>query len=211
MDEELNRFFQLFLETLSWVDQSYYATTYENMEAIHVALQGRGQIVNGNFERYGERIFCYEFYHRLSIKMYLERKTNGNFLQGAKLQGEVRKMQVAELIDALGLEQLDGEYTPDFLVHTPGNADYHACVIEVKCEPNLSSGKMLTDIKKINQFVTRYNYQLGIFLAVNITPDELQNRYNEISEEVAVLEGRDRIRIVCKASQNSGHHVWQLN
>ncbi|MRX41326.1 hypothetical protein GJU43_18720 [Flavobacterium sp. LC2016-23] len=209
--DELNIFENLIIIALSNVNQSYYQTTYNNIQNFRRALEYRnGRFFNNDFERFGERVFCYEFYHQLRILIDNERINNPLFLDGALLQAEVEKMQIIELVERFGLRILRGRMSPDFLMHTPGNANFHPYVIEVKCEHELSSRKLLFDLEKIDQFITRYNYQRGIFLAINVNNELIQTRIDEIQERINELEGRNRIKIISKTTQLAEHRVWQL-
>ena len=63
--DELNQFEQIILTALMNVEQSYYQTTYQNIQNFKNALKHRvGRVIKNDFERYGERVFCYELYHR---------------------------------------------------------------------------------------------------------------------------------------------------
>jgi len=209
--DELNQFEQIILTALMNVEQSYYQTTYQNIQNFKNALKHRvGRVIKNDFERYGERVFCYELYHQLRIQIDEEKSGNPNFLNGALLQGEVEKMQIFQLIEDLGLLPMDGEYAPDFLMHTPGNADSHPYVIEVKCEHDVSRQKIKEDLLKINQFVTKYYYQRGIFISINTEPDYITNKLIELDEEIQQLEGRERIKVICKPNQKSDSQIWQL-
>ncbi|MDO8316672.1 MAG: hypothetical protein Q7T12_04035 [Flavobacterium sp.] len=54
--EELNIFENLIIRALSNVDQSYYQTTYNNIQNFRNALAYRnGRFFNNDFERFGER------------------------------------------------------------------------------------------------------------------------------------------------------------
>lgn len=208
--DDLDRFFELFIETLSSVDKSYYSTTYRSIINLKHALRYRGRFVGNDFEYFGERIFCYELYHQLRIKIDRELENNPDFLQGAMLQGEVKKIRASEFVEHLGLEQLSQEFIPDFLIHTPGDTDYHAFVIEVKCSPNLSRRDLLADIKKINEFVTRYQYERGIFLTINSDPISIGEKLSNARKEISALDGKDKIKVICKQSQSSKAKIWQL-
>lgn len=207
---ELDRFFELFLESLSLVDDSYYRTTYKNISNLFDVLRNRGRIVGENLERFGERTFCYELYHHLRIKIDEEVEQNESFLNGAMLQGEVKKVRVIEFVKHFGLERLKAEYIPDFLIHTPGEVEYHPYIIEVKCSPYVSEKEILNDIAKINEFITRYQYERGIFLTTNTSPEYINQSLVALQEQIQKLEGRSRIKIVCKSSQKSEPNITQL-
>lgn len=208
--DDLDRFFELIKEALSSVDESYYSTTYRSIINLKSVLRNRGRFDGDDFETFGERIFCYELYHQLRMKIDGELADNPNFLQGAMLQGEVKKIRVLEFVEHLGLERLSQESIPDFLVHTPGNTDYHAFVIEVKCDPDLSKHDLLKDITKIDEFITRYHYERGVFLTVNSNPKRIDKLLIDSKEEIEILAGKDKIKVICKPSQSSEPGIWQL-
>ncbi|CEI83016.1 hypothetical protein J18TS1_07320 [Oceanobacillus oncorhynchi subsp. incaldanensis] len=121
---------------------------------------------------HNERVFCYELYHQLR-KIMEENRLNEKVI----LQAELRKAQVSDEITQLfGVNSTDGVYYPDFLIHEPGTYENQDLIIEVKANPKLSTTDMLNDIKKIDQFINRYNYKKGIFLAINVNKE----RYNQL-------------------------------
>jgi hypothetical protein len=130
--QTLNDFF---CEALNNVDEKYYRTTYLNIKNIKDALIGRGGWEKENFIRYGERVFCYEFYHQMRIQMDSLAKKGNSLFKDVLLQGEVSKLDLMELVQLFGLEQLGGDYEPDFLLHSPGDAGRHLCVVEVNASP----------------------------------------------------------------------------
>jgi hypothetical protein len=88
------------------------------------------------------------------------------------LQAELRKPQVSSEIEQLfGIQSTDGVYYPDFLIHEPETFDNQDLIIEVKANPGLTFEDMKKDILKIDQFINRYQYKKGIFLAININED----------------------------------------
>jgi hypothetical protein len=66
-----------------------------------------------------------------------------------------------------------GVYYPDFLIHEPHTYDNQDLIIEVKANPRLTVEDMKKDILKIDQFINRYEYKKGIFLAINFNEDKL--------------------------------------
>ncbi len=208
---EIERFKELIFIALSNVDESYYRTTYNNIENFKMAFFHRmGRMRGNNFERYGERVFCYEFYHQLRKLIDNERVANVNFLNEAKLQAEVQKMQIIELEQSLGLNPMSGAFAPDFLMHSPGNANSHPCVIEVKCEHDISSRKVFGDLLKLNEFIIKYNYLCGIFLSVNTSNEYINTLLEELEPKIQGLQGRGRIIVINKQEQNINHNIWQL-
>ncbi|MEO3408489.1 hypothetical protein AAFN85_31535 [Mucilaginibacter sp. CAU 1740] len=170
-DGELDDFLELFTLAVSKVEGEYMRTIYHEMGYVvsmirqaHQRRNMRRGLVDNDIVRTGERIFCYELYHQLRLLMESMRERFPQLF----LQGELRKYQVPEMLQALELDALDANYMPDFLLHIPGNADDHPYVIEVKTDPELDGDQLTTDIKKIMNFMHAYRYQRGIFLAVNI-------------------------------------------
>jgi hypothetical protein len=216
MMDELDRFEQLVIDALARVHQSYYSTVYNNVESFKAALYGRqGKFVDDDFERYGERVFCYEFYHQLRLLIDAERKEderkgNPHLLSGTQLQGEVEKWQILGLLERFGLERLSKEFVPDFLMHSPGNVTSHPFVIEVKCINNLTANAMLYDLEKINEFLSSYNYQRGLFISINSDYGYLKDIIGSITHKIGRLTARDRIKVICKHDQNAKHNIYQL-
>lgn len=207
---ELDRLFKIFLNALNYIDQSYFETTYRNVSELRGALGDRGVFRDDDFVRAGERIFCYELYHQFQTRIAREKKINPEFLGNARIQGEVQKWQVIELVNHLGLQALTREFIPDLLVHVPGDATYQACVIEVKCMPEVSRSQVWSDIRKIIEFVTSFQYESGIFLAVNAS----QQRINEIlrapNNNFEELNGLERISVVCKTAAFEPPVIWKF-
>lgn len=207
---ELDRFFQLFINSLQDVHQSYYETVYENLSALRGAFPRYSRFRDDDFIRFSERVFCYEMYHQLRKKYDEEKVANPQFLGNAKIQGELQKTQIAELLRHFGLRRLSRDFIPDFLVHTPGNAEYHPFIIEVKCMPDVSRDEIWYDIDKINQFITRFRYLRGVFLSVNSQDNYLNEIVESLAARIERLEGRESIRVVCKPSQNTNPTIWGM-
>jgi hypothetical protein len=194
---------------LASVDQVYYRTSFENLNAISQAIRLTGRFGNDvegdddTFYRYGERVFCYELYHALRCIYKESTASEMELIKGAVFQGEVNKIQVLELIQHFGLEELNGEYAPDFLLHTPGTSEHHSCVIEVKCNPALSRGQLLMDLQKINEFITKYRYRFGFFIATNVSQERVLELIEPLTEKLGELQGRKQIQIFIKESQTS--------
>ncbi len=213
----------MFFECLQEINSSYYETVYESLENFRYVLSRRGIFTDdGDFIRYGERIFCYELYHQLRMKLDEEIKEKPDFLQGAVLQGELKKCHIDGLAKHLNLVDLNAEYTPDFIIHTPSSDFYHAYIIEVKClwderNENISITNVWEDLDKINQFISRFNYKRGIFLAINTNPDYLKHILErlsegyEISNEIKKLKDLDeieKVNIICKPRYYNPTLYW---
>jgi hypothetical protein len=208
---DIDRFEELIIDALSNVSQSYYSTVYENIVSFKAALNGKqGQFDDTSFERYGERVFCYEFYHQLRLLIDFERTKNSSFLNGTLLQGEVKKWQISGLLDRFGLDELSKEFVPDFLMHSPGDATSHPYVIEVKCIANLSPDALLYDLEKLNEFITSYHYKRGLFISVNSHYEYLMDIISSLSRNIDRMKSRSNIKVFCKHAQDSEIEIYQL-
>jgi hypothetical protein len=208
---ELERLFNLFLRALNRIDQSYFETVYENVSELRAALGNRGQFRDEDFVRAGERVFCYELYHQFRIGLNRLQERENHFLRECRIQGEVKKWQILEMIDHLGLEALSKEFIPDLLVHSPGDATRQILIVEVKTMPDVTGAQVWKDVKKLNEFVTRFQYQRGVFLSINSEPDRIRQFLNVRANEIANLDGRDRIFVVSKKASDEPTYVQCLN
>ena len=208
---ELDIFELLVVDALGNVHQSYYETVYRNIDSFRAALSSRqGRFAENDFFRYGERVFCYEFYHQLRVLIDNYRTEHTKFLSGAELQGEVEKMQILGLIERFQLASLSREFVPDFLMHSPGNAELHPFVLEVKCISELSSYAIFHDLEKLDEFITRYRYQRGLFISVNSQFPEFNETIGKLRPEIDGLAGRNRIKILQKTNQNTDCNIISL-
>jgi hypothetical protein len=180
--ENLNLFRTLFLQAVNNVGPAYMRTIYGEMDMILQFVEHEAQrqhiekhMIGDNLVKTGERIFCYELYHQLRLLM----DRHPEQFAGVYLQGELRKYQVLPMLDQMGLVALSSNFMPDFLLHTPGNADDHPYVVEVKTDRFLRCEHLAADISKLVEFITRYGYQRGIFLSVNISSADLRRTLTE--------------------------------
>jgi hypothetical protein len=174
------------------------------------AFPRRSRFRDDDFIKFSERVFCYELYHQLRKKFDEEKMANAQFFGNAKIQGELQKNQIAELLRHFGLRRLTRDFIPDILVHTPGNVEYHPFIIEVKCMPDVSEGEIWYDIDKINQFITKFRYLRGVFLSVNTQVEYLNEIIRRLSARIERLDGCESIRVVCKPSQNTNPTIWGI-
>lgn len=216
MEEQLNRFLQLFVAAMQNISEEYLHTTYANLH-----FQTMPQIRNVIFEdgvlyRFGERAYSYEVYHQLRNLIDLERVENPDFLPGCFLQGEIKKLQILELLDYFNLEHLGEGFTPDMLMHTPGNMNLNAYIVEIKISPGLTLKEANRGIRKISRFMEAFQYHRGIFVAINTSQEEVSDLLhsdanpnaiiNAISQEIAA-----RIFIITKRWQNDEIECATLN
>jgi hypothetical protein len=150
--------------------------------------------------RHQERVFCYELYHQ--FRKIMEQKQN-ELTEEWILQGEPRKGPIgSEIEEYCEVQSIDKIYYPDFLVHEP-NTMNNGLIIEVKANPSLTIKDMKKDILKIDQFINKYEYQKGVFLAINITKDRLKELLNDSRLIVPLKEQvicTDEILLIFKES-----------
>lgn len=126
-----------------------------------------------------ERIFCYELYHQLRIKL-------GNDHQ-LTLSGEIDKR------GHLDFKEEDRK-NPDFLFHIPGQHKGNTIIIEVK--GNLDTGGIIKDFETINTFISSYQYQVGVFLLYNHTLAELSKGLGDNFEKLINSKYANQIFII---------------
>lgn len=167
-------------------------------------------------ERYHERVFCYELYHKLRTLM--DSNTNANqqnlfVAENVFLQSEVIKQNIDHTIEMFfEISALSKEFMPDFLLHTPGNFDNQLVVMEVKSNPRLTFSSVCADLLKIQEFIASYRYEQGIFLAVNQLERNQQRLLQRLSAWVPdQLNTRDRILLLFKNEPGDEIIEYNLN
>jgi len=190
-------FLNLFHEALNRVEESYYQTNSGSLFP--------------NTNMYYERVFCYELYHQIRALMDELRAKDPSTLSSMQFQGELRKEPINSSIAAqAGLSPLSKKYVPDFLLHSPGNTDYHGLIIEVKSNPNICFAPIREDLAKIQEFITQYKYQMGIFLIINNSMDRMRKLITKSKSQEwirANLCGRSRILFISK--ENRGSEIFE--
>ncbi|MBX9950301.1 MAG: hypothetical protein K2Y39_14120 [Candidatus Obscuribacterales bacterium] len=106
--------------------------------------------IRGGFEKYRERVYCYELYHQ--IKARWPKSTD------YRLNGENTKQGHPYF------ENIPGWLMPDFVVHVPG-FDINYCVMEVKSSDS-SVQKISEDFDSLETFLSlgSYPYKRGILI-----------------------------------------------
>jgi hypothetical protein len=179
IEQQLNLFIQLLTLAASRIPNQYLETAFYNIHFQQPPQNVGNQIYeNDTLYRFGERVLCYELYHQLQNLIFWQRRQDPNFLPGCFLQGELRKQQINDILMHYEIEPLNSPYTPDLLMHTPSSFDLNACIIELKVSPHLLARELNYDILKIVEFITRYRYYRGVFIAFNITMDEITDYIN---------------------------------
>jgi hypothetical protein len=108
-----------------------------------------------------ERVFCYEFYHRMRCNM--------DETLGITLNGEVSKQSHSSF-------RREHRKTPDFIFHQPGTMDNNLIICEVKGKLFEKSGKradLTKDFETLQTFVSDYQYKAGVFVLYNHSFNEL--------------------------------------
>lgn len=126
-----------------------------------------------------ERVFCYELYHQL-------RKLN--LAQELKLNGEV---------DKRGHTDFDKEdrRNPDFVFHVPGTHLNNTIVMEVKGALSKPK-KVIKDFSTLHLFVSKYDYEAGVFLLYNHTIQDLRKLIHTYGEKIASDSTLKKIYII---------------
>jgi len=173
-------FLSFFQRALDRVNHQYYGIELWNEDMLYAwgidEEHPQREAIQKYLSRYGERHFCYELYHKIRCSMESYYAQNPDTIQ-LYLQAELKKQQIHDVISIFPRIQqgLDKEYIPDFLLHSPGHDSHQEVVVEVKTNPRLSWEEIKEDLDKLQQFIERYNYNLGIFLYVNVEYQRLIN------------------------------------
>ncbi|MEI6702390.1 MAG: hypothetical protein WCL71_02485 [Deltaproteobacteria bacterium] len=146
---------------------------------------------------YGERAFCYELYHQLRVVL------ENIFYSGKPiLHGELKKETLKDVTKRhLQVKQLNKEYVPDFLLHSPGDFENQEVVMEVKTSPKLQVNHIIADILKLDEFISTYHFNMGIFLAVNVSMDNLKAKLRKHADRLQHIATASNIHII--SAENS--------
>jgi hypothetical protein len=172
---DVHSFIKIFRRAINAVDNIYYGNEELNESAFNYHNISEDDLRRKSLEpylaKYGERVFCYELYHQIRLLMDKEvaaDSSDSSTVLPFHLQAELKKKQISEKVqDLYGVEALDKEYFPDFLLHCPDSFEQQELIIEVKTNPKLTFSDIQKDLLKIQEFITKYNYRKGIFLTVN--------------------------------------------
>ena len=216
-------FINLFKEALKRVPADYYG----NQNWVEALLDTWGVLrsdpqrdpLKKYLSRYGEKVFCYELYHqtRMLMDAYLKQKPPSNNSTIIRLQAELQKKQVKDIIDHFpNIQPLNKEYIPDFLLHSgiAGDFQHQKLIIEVKSDPQITFSEIEYDLSKIQEFITKYHYRRGIFLTVNTTYDRIINILRTPANELWIQErlpNRRRILFMSKERQESPLYAFNLD
>lgn len=165
------------------------------VEAKYILLE-----VAGGNPTHRERVYCYELYHQMRCLQ-----------EQCALQN---KFTINGEIDKRGPQEVDEDFNPDFVMHTPKSMKNNGCVVEVKVRNNNGNGLpskrgVHKDLKTITCMLHCYNYQCGALIFVDVTEEEatpiLQAakiaHLNDISDRVVIFfQSKDNpCNISCKS------------
>jgi len=125
--------------------------------------------------QYRERVFCYELYHQMRIILT-------NNCSDLTLNGE---------LDKNGRLNYDNE-KPDFLFHIP-ETKINEAIIEVKNK--LEEKDVIIDIEKLENFINKHEYKIGIFLLYNHSFSDEKQKIKNILEKCEV-KNKEKIFII---------------
>ena len=193
-------FFDMLLESIKAVDGQYLNTLYDSVLMIENSHTNNSQ--KHFLIKSAERTICNELYYQLRSRIDTHREVFPDYLQNTILQAEVQKHQIMEILDQMELVPLSRNFIPDFIMHTPGNAELHAFVIEVKSNINLTSRQIQYDLNKIAEFINRYRYQRGVFLAFNNSLDDLSELMQRCNFTKEALHESPNISVITRESNS---------
>jgi hypothetical protein len=217
--EAIEIFIEFLRLALTRVHNDYYGLHWWNESMLNSAMSSENskdkEILKDFLDRYDERVFCYELYHQIRVQMEEFSKNKPELFRHIKLQCELKKDFIHEIVENyFKVKRLDAEYIPDFLLHTPGNFTNQHLIVEVKSNPQLSFNSIQKDLLKIQEFINRYNYQLGIFLTVNTNPSRMINILKDENHRKWLTENintPERVLFMCKKKNDVELFECQLN
>lgn len=163
MFDKLEGDYQYFLtvlrEAIAAVEDDYYQVDFYGSEE----------------PKYRERVFCYELYHQLRLRL----SYNFNY----KLHGEMDKKTHAKYRSNTLLRGS----APDFIVHQQSEMNQNLSVIEVK-HAQSDLNKILRDIDKLNEFINIGNYHRCILLIYGPLEEEsFEEVYYKLSDKIDLI------------------------
>ncbi len=125
---------------------------------------------------YRERVYCYELYHQLRLRIGAETSSEGRLYLNAEMDksGTVYKNWV-------------GRRKPDFILHRPGEGGHNIGITEVK--PIVSDIKeMEADMKKLKEFLDPKG--MNYFGAVALIFGNADGLIGEVEKRLATYFGK---------------------
>ncbi|MDF7650790.1 hypothetical protein PUG42_19850 [Erwiniaceae bacterium L1_54_3] len=149
-------------------------------------LRWAAQQVGDGYFGHSERVYCYELYHLIRVKMYLYERQNGP-LREIFLHSElVKRIITREEAEFHEVFPLNEQRIPDFIFHNPNNFHNQVATMEVKVV-TLYAANFYDDLRKLTDMVGRYQYQLAIFHCINNSRERLLGLLDEFEDEWANL------------------------
>lgn len=202
-------FFRALMEAIPKVPEVYFKCSNANREEAGRCFHNpQNSPVKKAAFTHGERAFCYELYHQLRISLNTLQKFAPGY-EKLVLHGELQKKVLLPMTEKhTGLRRLNKEYIPDFLLHVPDTSDKQEVVMEVKTTPKLQFNHMFADLKKIDEFISKYHYKMGIFLAININGAVLFKKLRKYQTRLQNIEKLSQIHVI--ASEGPDKEVYRV-
>jgi hypothetical protein len=124
-----------------------------------------------------ERVFCYELYHQIRARMDAH---------PLLINGEIDKRGHVDF-------RPRDRKNPDFVFHANAAHRYNTLVIEVK---GLISEHIFKDFKTIRSFITRYQYEAGLFILYNHSFQELMQKMGDRIRRLKRFPRSDAVYII---------------
>lgn len=202
--EEFLKLIPLALETIG---PHYYGKNYYNdeiLERAHISIEHPHiEQLRKYLMRYGERVYCYEFYHKIRSQMADPHQEHVDF---AILQAELKKYSIQHILEFMpkDVQPLEREYIPDFLLHSPTDFDHQELVIEVKTNASLNFGVLIKDLRKLDEFITRYGYKFGVMLIINMPQHKLEKTLDDNKIQIEEnIHAVPRIHVISKQNYST--------
>lgn len=204
-------FLDLLRDSLGEIGSDYYGRDYfsdETLRDLGIDIADpRLPALRSHLRRFGERVFCYQLYHRLQVRLEEIEFRDG----GPILQGELKKSEIHAILDLIpdDVKPLNKEFVPDFLYHSPVNFDHQEVVIEVKANPEVGFPDLREDLHKLSQFTVRYHYWVGILLIVNNDPSRIRKLFEANLDQLRDVELPEKIRVLVQEGADTD--LWEAN
>jgi hypothetical protein len=164
--------------------------------------------------RYSERTFCNELYHQLRMREPFVGSDGLKLKPEVVLQAEpIKRILPADALIPDHIQRLPRQFSPDLVLHTPGNFKNQEVVIEVKADPSLPPRAIIYDLEKLDLYTRNYGFKVGIFLAVNVSWTHIleQLKGPGIAIRLRAIQNRNLILVIGKESPGVPHTTGWLN
>lgn len=173
---------------------------------LYIFRQALGQLPDISYGRANlcpERPFCYALYNKVEQLIESDTRKRPDLWAHLAFEGELPKSRRigARFPQLRRAELLRKPFTPDFVLHSPGNIDHQILVVEVKTAAALGIDKVKADLWKIQQCITQLNFQQGLFLVMNNPAQRMREMLADQENQrwiVDNLPDRSRIFFICQ-------------